>query len=124
MLFIPGIALSSSLTNDETKNALDYCATPESWASQYVINSSFRKDKSFDRMKATSSLIERTKLVKGDKPIFLKESGQLYTQTLEITIPYIDKNKKPAVFIASSIISVEECSLSEVAYFDITHEID
>ncbi|MDX7999370.1 hypothetical protein FE394_09175 [Xenorhabdus sp. Reich] len=122
MLCVPGIALSS--TKDETKEALDYCATAESWATQKVIDAAFDKNKQLDRMKATSSLIERTKLVKGNKPITFQDWGQLYTQTLEITIPYIDKHKKPAVFIAASIISAEECSLSEVAYFDITHEND
>ncbi|MBC8949854.1 hypothetical protein [Xenorhabdus sp. TS4] len=122
MLFIPTIAFSS--IKDDTEKALDYCATTESWAAQIVITNSYRKNNQFDRMKATSSLLERTRLAKEGKPIVLKESGQLYTQTLEITIPYINKNKKPAVFIASSIISAEECSLSEVAYFDITPEID
>ncbi|MDE9558073.1 hypothetical protein KKJ06_22560, partial [Xenorhabdus bovienii] len=61
-------------------------------------------------------------LVKEGKPIVLKESGQLYTQTLEVTIPYVDKTKKPVVFIVSSIISAEECSLTEVAYYNITSE--
>ncbi len=44
-------------------------------------------------MKVISSLIERTKLVKGDKPIFLKDTGQLYTQTLEITTHILIKIK-------------------------------
>jgi hypothetical protein len=121
MLFIPGVALSS--TKDATTEALDYCATVESWAAQKVIDAEFNKNKQLDRIKATSSLIERVKLVKGNSPIKFEDWGQLYTQTIEVTIPYIDKRKKPAVFIASSIISAEECSLTEVAYFDITPEI-
>ncbi|CDG17215.1 hypothetical protein [Xenorhabdus doucetiae] len=120
MLFIPYIAFSS--TKDETKKDLDYCATVQSWAAQIVINDAYRKNNQLDRMSATSSLLERTKLVKEGRPIVLKESGQLYTQTLEVTIPYVDKNKKPVVFIASSIISAEECSLTEVAYYNITSE--
>ncbi|MBD2806588.1 hypothetical protein ID855_18215 [Xenorhabdus sp. ZM] len=122
MLFIPYIAFSS--TEDEAKKDLDYCATVQSWAAQIVINDSYRKNNQLDRMRVTSSLLERTKLVKEGRPIVLKESGQLYTQTLEVTIPYVDKNKKPVVFIASSIISAEECSLTEVAYYNITSEND
>ncbi|MBD2785734.1 hypothetical protein ID858_06230 [Xenorhabdus sp. DI] len=116
MLLVPSIALSS------TEDALDYCATSQSWTAQYVINRSFERNKQLDRMKATSSLIERSKLVKGKKPIVLKELGQLYTQTTEISIPYIDNHKKSVILIASSIISAEECSLTEPTYFDITPE--
>ncbi|SFN45220.1 hypothetical protein [Xenorhabdus japonica] len=121
MLFIPSIALSS--TKDATKEALDYCATTESWAAQKVIDAAVERNKQLDRMKATSSLIERHKLVKGKKPITFEDWGQLYTQTIEVSIPYIDSHKKPVIFIASSIISAEECSLTEVAYFNITPEM-
>ncbi|MDC9582878.1 hypothetical protein PSI15_15105 [Xenorhabdus sp. PR6a] len=116
ILFVPGISLSS--TNDD----LDYCATSQSWIAQYVINTVVEKNKQLDRMKATSSLIERRKLIKGKKPIVFNEWGQLYTQTTEISIPYIDNHKKPVILIASSIISAEECSLTEPTYFDITPE--
>ncbi|MDC9595677.1 hypothetical protein [Xenorhabdus anantnagensis] len=116
MLFVPSIALSS--TNDD----LDYCATIQSWPAQKVISIIVEKNKQLDQLRATSFLIERSKLVKGKKPIVFEEWGQLYTQTIEITIPYIDNHKKPVTFIASSIISAEECSLTEPAYFDITSE--
>ncbi|MDE1480291.1 hypothetical protein KKJ17_18985 [Xenorhabdus bovienii] len=116
MIFIPSIALSST----STKDALDYCATSQSWAAQKVIYAIAEKNKQLDKIRATSSLIERTKLVKGKKPVIFEEWGQLYTQTIEISIPYIDNQKKPVILIASSIISAEECSLTEPAYFDIT----
>ncbi|PHM44864.1 exported hypothetical protein [Xenorhabdus mauleonii] len=116
MLCVPSIALSS------TKEDLDYCATVKSWAAQKVIDAAFEKDKQLDREKATSSLIERTKLVEGNKPITFKDWGQLYAQTIKVSIPYIDKQKKSAIFIASSIISAEECSLTTPSYFDMTPE--
>lgn len=118
ILCVPSIALSAS--KDSTREALDYCATVESWPAQKVILTEYRKNKQLDRMKATSLLIERTKLVKGNKPIQFEDWGQLYTQTIEVSIPYINNQKKSAVFIASSIISAEECSLTESAYFKIS----
>ncbi|MDC9594816.1 hypothetical protein [Xenorhabdus sp. IM139775] len=118
ILFVPGISLSS--TNDD----LDYCATIQSWVAQKVINTAVEKNKHLDQFRATSSLIERSKLIKGKKPIVFNEWGQLYTQTIEISIPYIDNHKKSVTLIASSIISAEECSLAEPTYFDITPEND
>ncbi|MDE9448097.1 hypothetical protein KKJ04_21925, partial [Xenorhabdus bovienii] len=95
-------------------------STVESWPAQKVILAEYQKNEQLDRMKASSFLIERTKLAKGNKPIKFEDWGQLYTQTIEVTIPYIDNQRKPKVFIASSIISAEECSLTQSAYFEIT----
>ncbi|MBC8955030.1 hypothetical protein [Xenorhabdus sp. PB62.4] len=114
MLFIPTIAFSS------TKDDLDYCATVESWAAQQVIESAFEKNKQLDKLKATSFLIERTKLIDGKKEIKFEDWGQLYTQTIKVIIPYVNNQKKEVTFIASSIISAEECSLGMPSYFDIT----
>ncbi|MDE9429014.1 hypothetical protein [Xenorhabdus bovienii] len=53
-------------------------------------------------------------------PITFSEWGQLYSQTTEITIPFIDNQVPPIILITSSIISAVECSLTEPTYFDIT----
>ncbi|PHM35959.1 hypothetical protein [Xenorhabdus innexi] len=118
LLCFPGIALSATKT--PSQKALDYCATVDSWAAQKVIDAELRKGKELDREKATASLINRTKLVSGKNAIQLGEWGQLYTQTIEVSVPYIDNQKKPMRLIVSSIISAEECSLTEPAYVDMT----
>ncbi|MBD1227959.1 hypothetical protein [Xenorhabdus griffiniae] len=114
ILFTSNVAFSS------TKADLDYCATVESWATQQVIESAFEKNKQLDKLKATSFLIERTKLMDGRKEIKFEDWGQLYTQTIKVIIPYVNNQKKKVTFIASSIISAEECSLGMPSYFDIT----
>lgn len=114
MLFISSVSFSS------TKDDLDYCATVESWAAQQVIESAFEKNKQLDKLKANSFLIERTKLIDGEKEIKFEDWGQLYTQTIKIIIPYANNQKKEVIFVASSIISAEECSLGMPSYFDIT----
>ncbi|MDC9589784.1 hypothetical protein PSI23_10865 [Xenorhabdus sp. XENO-10] len=118
LLCVPGLAVSA--TKETSQKALDYCATVESWAAQKVIDAEWKKNKQLDRAKASSSLLNRTKLVRGKNAIQLGEWGQLYTQTIEVSIPYIGNQKKSTQFLVSSIISAEECSLTEPAYIDIT----
>ncbi|MDC9616196.1 hypothetical protein PSI19_20535 [Xenorhabdus khoisanae] len=118
MLFISSVVFSSM------KDDLDYCATVESWAAQQVIESAFEENTQLDKLKATSFLIERTKLMDGKKEIKFEYWGQLYTQTIKVVIPYVNNKNKEVTFIASSIISAEECSLGMgmPSYFDITPE--
>ncbi|AOM39535.1 hypothetical protein [Xenorhabdus hominickii] len=116
------ILIFSNITFASENEDLDYCATIESWAASKVISSVITKNQELDQYQATSSFISRHKLVKEGKPITLTEWGQLYIQTIEISIPYINNQKKSVTLIASSIISTQECSLTEPAYFDITSE--
>ncbi|PHM36585.1 hypothetical protein [Xenorhabdus innexi] len=114
MLFIPSIGIASANEN------LNYCATTESWAAHKVITSAVRKNNQLDKYQAKSILINRHLLEKNKSPITYSEWGKLYSQTIEVTIPYIDKDKSPMIIIASSIISAEECSFSDPTYIDIT----
>ncbi|WP_426577544.1 hypothetical protein ACP179_05305 [Xenorhabdus stockiae] len=114
MLFIPAIGIASTNEN------LDYCATTESWAAYQVINAAVRKNNQLDKHQANSILINRHLLEKNKLPITYSAWGELYSQTIEVTIPYIDKNKSPMIIIASSIISEEECSFTDPTYVDIT----
>lgn len=120
IMFAPGCVLS--VPQDTLEKNLNYCSSMESWAAQKVISRELSKDKQLDGEKATSLLINRTRLEKGNIPVKLGDWGQLYTQTIAITIPYIHKQKKPLTFIASSIISAAECSLTDPAYIDSTSE--
>ncbi|KOP33142.1 MULTISPECIES: hypothetical protein [Xenorhabdus] len=71
MIFIPSVVSASK----ENQEALDYCSTVESWPAQRVIMYEFDKDKQLDGMKATSVLINRTKLTKGKKQLNFKIGG-------------------------------------------------
>ncbi|WP_237387160.1 hypothetical protein [Xenorhabdus sp. Sc-CR9] len=102
--------------------SLNYCATIESSAAQKVIQHAVEENKQLDPYKAVSTFITRYPLAKNKLPITFLDWGQLYTQTIEISIPFIDKQKPPMIFIAASIISAEECSLTEPSYIDITPE--
>ncbi|AHG22835.1 hypothetical protein Z042_14850 [Chania multitudinisentens RB-25] len=111
LLAIPGISAATS-------KALDYCATVESWAAQKVIQQLVQTHKDLDPKNATASLLVRTAIKEQEKPVTLGEWGPLYTQTIKIQLPFIDNKKLPMTVIASSIISAEECSLSEPSYID------
>ncbi|WON78295.1 hypothetical protein [Serratia sp. UGAL515B_01] len=111
LLVIPGISTATS-------KALDYCATVESWAAQKVIQQLVQKNKDLDPQRATALLLERTALKEQSKPVTLSEWGPLYTQTIKIQIPFTGNKKPPMTIIASSIISAEECSLTEPSYLD------
>ncbi|OTA17640.1 exported hypothetical protein [Xenorhabdus vietnamensis] len=116
ILSIPKIGFSTVDKN------LNDCATTESWVAQKVIQHAVEKNKQLDPYNATSTFITRYPLTKDKLPITLSGWGQLYTQTVEISIPFIDKQKSPMIFIATSVISEEECSLTEPSYIDITPE--
>ncbi len=53
-------------------------------------------------------------------PVSMGEWGQLYTQTIKILLPFKDVNKGSKTIIATSIISSEECSISEPSYLDMS----
>ncbi|MBI6550509.1 hypothetical protein [Xenorhabdus lircayensis] len=116
ILSIPKIGFSSVNEN------LNYCATTESWVAQKVIQHAVEKNKQLDSYNAVSTFIARHPLAKDKLPITLLDWGQLYTQTIEILIPFIDKPKPPVTFIATSIILAKECSLTEPSYINITPE--
>lgn len=120
ILFFPLVALTAP--QDSLENNLNYCASVGSWAAQKVISQELSKNKNLDSKKATALLIHRTRLKNENNPVTLGDWGQLYTQTITITIPYIHKKKKPLTLIASSIISAAECSLTDPAYIDSTPE--
>ena len=113
VLAMPCVSLAST-------KALDYCATVESWAAQKTIGSLVQKNKMLDPQRATSALLVRTELKDKSAPVTLGDWGQLYTQTIKVTLPYIDNKMPPKTIIATSIISAEECSLSEPAFVDMT----
>ncbi|PVZ83055.1 hypothetical protein C9426_27815 [Serratia sp. S1B] len=108
---------SSAYTLNEK---LDYCAKIESWAPWKVISALSSKDKGLDIGNATSVLINRVALKENNKNITLGAWGDLYVQTIKITIPYVNNKMQPKIIITSSIISPEECSLSEPSYLDVT----
>ncbi|MDX8000148.1 hypothetical protein FE394_13270 [Xenorhabdus sp. Reich] len=116
MLLIPEIGFSS------VNESLNYCAKNESWVAQKIIQHAAAENKYLDPYNATSILITRYPLAKDKLPITLSDWGHLYTQTIEISIPFFDKQKSPVIFIATSIISTEECSLTEPSYINITPE--
>lgn len=117
ILSIPKMGFSSVDEN------LNYCATTESWVAQKVIQHAVEANKQLDPQNVVSTVIARHLLAKDKLPITLSDWGQLYNQTIEISIPFIDKQKSPVTFIATSIISTEECSLTDPSYIDITSEI-
>ncbi|MDC9613150.1 hypothetical protein PSI19_04470 [Xenorhabdus khoisanae] len=90
---------------------------------QKVIQHAVEANKQLDPQNVVSTVIARHLLAKDKLPITLSDWGQLYNQTIEISIPFIDKQKSPVTFIATSIISTEECSLTDPSYIDITSEI-
>ncbi|WP_127958067.1 hypothetical protein [Serratia microhaemolytica] len=111
-------SLTTSTFAYTEKQKLDYCATAGSWAAQTIANEEKIQNPRLDRDKVTSVLISRTKMKDiNDKKIQVPNLGDLYLQTIMVSIPYINDEKKPAVFIASSIISAEECSISNPSYF-------
>ncbi|CDG89417.1 hypothetical protein [Xenorhabdus bovienii] len=114
MLFIPRMGFS--LVDED----LDYCAKKESWVAYKVIEKAVEKNNRLDKHRAVSTLLARHKLKKEKLPITFSEWGQLYSQTTEIVIPFIDNQAPPIALITSSIISAAECSLTEPIYFDIT----
>ncbi len=99
--------------------ALDYCATVESWAAQTTLQQVTANHKELNTHQATAVLLHRSALKDGDAPVLLGEWGQLYTQTIKITIPFWSDKKSPLVVLATSIISAEECSLSQPSYVEI-----
>jgi hypothetical protein len=115
LLVIPCISSASS-------QALDYCAKVESWAAQKTIDSLVKKDQELDSQRATSSLLVRTALKDKTVPVKLGDWGQLYTQTIKITIPFVGNKKPPMTVIASTIISAEECSLSEPSFIEMSNQ--
>lgn len=115
LLTIPGVSTATS-------KALDYCATVGSWTAQKVIQQFVQKNKNLDPQHATSSLLERTALTEQTHPVTLGEWGSLYTQTIKIQIPFTNNKEHPITVIASSIISAEECSLTEPSYIDMGRE--
>ncbi|MBD2780390.1 hypothetical protein [Xenorhabdus szentirmaii] len=121
MLLVSQLGFSSVESIEE---ALDYCATEKSWVAQKVLLHTIedQENKQLDPDNITSTLLARYPLQKNELPITFFEWGQLYNQTTEISIPFIDKQKSPLIFIATSIISAEECSLAEPSYFEITPE--
>lgn len=110
---IPCVSFASS-------KALDYCASVESWAAQKTIDHFVQKNRALDPQRATASLLVRTALQDRVTPVILGDWGQLYAQTIKVTLPYVDNKTPPVTIIASSIISAEECSLSEPAFVDMT----
>ncbi|WP_411753161.1 hypothetical protein [Serratia sp. (in: enterobacteria)] len=115
LLAMPSIGYASS-------RALDYCAAVESWAAQKTIDSFVNKNQELDPQRATSSLLVRTALKDKRVPVMLGDWGQLYTQTIKITIPFVGNKKPPMTVIASAIISAEECSLSEPSFIEISNQ--
>lgn len=108
---IPFISSASS-------KSLDYCATVGSWAAQQTIDKFYQKNRNLDPQRATSTLLVRTALKEQSTPVTLGEWGALYTQTIKISLPYVDDKAPPITIIASSIISAEECSMSEPAFVE------
>jgi hypothetical protein len=117
LLIMPCMSSASSA-------ALDYCATVESWAAQKTIDSFVKKDQDqeLDPQRAISSLLVRTALKDKMVPVKLGDWGQLYTQTIKVTIPFVGNKKPPIAVIASSIISAEECSLSEPSFVEMSNQ--
>lgn len=114
LLAMPALYISPASAT--SPNPLDYCATVESWTAQKIIDKFAQKNKNLDPLRATSYLMVRTALTDHDTPVTLGEWGQLYTQTIKISLPFIDHKTPSMTIIASSIISAEECSLSEPSF--------
>jgi hypothetical protein len=113
MVLIPVIASASD-------KVLDYCATVDSWAAQKVITAVTLQDRTLDPNQASSSLLMRAAVMEKSTPLSMGEWGQLYTQTIKILLPFKDVNKGSKTIIATSIISSEECSISEPSYLDMS----
>lgn len=99
-------------------DALDYCATLGSWAAQTTLQQFTANREELNTHQATAVLLQRSALKDADAPVRLGEWGQLYTQTLKITIPFRNDKKSPLVVLATSIISAKECSLSQPLYVE------
>lgn len=86
LLAMPCISLAST-------KALDYCATVESWAAVKAIDNLVQKNQALDPQRATSSLLERTELKDKNDSSYTRGLGQLYTQTIKITVPFVGNKK-------------------------------
>lgn len=122
LLLISALGVSTLSSAYTLKEKLDYCATADSWAAQIILSELTTQGKHFEKSfnpdveKVTSRLISTEKIKDGDKPIFLSEYGDLYIQTIMVTIPFKDGEFDPFVILSSSIISPEECSLTRPSY--------
>lgn len=95
----------------------DYCATSQAWAAQITVAK--LRNEHFDPQPLPKvELLSQQRLSGTHGLRASKDFGELYSQTLLITVTSQRPKQAAKHFIVSSIISDQECSMSEPIIID------
>ncbi|KAA9000667.1 hypothetical protein FJU30_10650 [Affinibrenneria salicis] len=99
---------------------IDYCSTTESWAIQRTIEELKTSNNDLDFKRITVEILNLSALKEDEKTIKVNGFGVLYAQTLKVIIPHLNNSQDKEVLLVTSIISDEECSISQPLITNIT----
>ncbi|WP_241630726.1 hypothetical protein, partial [Rosenbergiella nectarea] len=89
----------------------DYCATPQAWAAQITVAK--LRNEHFDPQPLPQvTLMAQTRLTGSENLSALTDFGDLYSQTLLITVTSQRAKQAAKRFIVNTIISDQECSMA------------
>ena len=92
---------------------IDYCATPQAWAAQVTL-AALRNEDYEPQPLPKVELLSQHKLSGPPSKLF----GELYSQTLLITVSSARPDRPNKRFIVNTIVSEQECSMADPIIID------
>ena len=106
-----------SLSSAYADSHIDYCATPQAWAAQITVAALRNTDFAPYPLPKVEVLAQQ-KLSGTDTLASSNVMGELYSQTLLITVTSQHPDQASKRFIVTSVISDQECSLAQPIIID------
>ena len=96
---------------------IDYCTTPQAWAAQITLAK--LRNSGFDPQPLPKVELLSQQKLSGVHPLLSsKKFGDLYSQTLLITVASLRHGQASKHFIVSTIVSDQECSIADPIIID------
>lgn len=115
--FLVGMFWYLFLSTAYAASNVDYCASPQAWAAQITV-AHLRNDHFDPQPLPKVELLSQQRLSGMHGLRASKDFGELYSQTLLITVASQQPKQAPKRFLVTTIISDQECSMADPIFID------